>query len=122
MDQEFDRMSRLIDDLLLLASADAKSWQLHPEKTDMDTLLIDTYEAFLPLCRQKNLPLLLKLPPSPLPVISADSQRIRQILTILLDNALSYTPAGRPICLLAFASQNPSPFRSLIRVRGFRTA
>lgn len=105
MDQEFDRMSRLIDDLLLLASADAKSWQLHPEKTDMDTLLIDTYEAFLPLCRQKNLPLLLKLPPSPLPVISADSQRIRQILTILLDNALSYTPAGRPICLLAFASQ-----------------
>ncbi|MCI8660145.1 MAG: HAMP domain-containing histidine kinase [Lachnospiraceae bacterium] len=102
MDSEFARLSSLIDDLLLLAAADAKTWQLHLEEADMDTLLIETYESFLPLCRQKQISLHLQLPSSPLPVLSVDPQRIRQILTILTDNALSYTPAGKSIHICAF--------------------
>lgn len=106
MDIECARMSRLIDDLLLLASADAGSWNIRQEETDMDTLLIDTYEAFLPLCRQKQLSLLLKLPEASLPVLSVDPQRIRQILSILLDNALTYTPAGKEILIRAFSTSH----------------
>lgn len=103
MDSECVRMSRLIDDMLLLASADAKTWDIHIQSTDMDTLLIETYEAFLPVCREKQITLHLELPDSSLPSIQADPERIRQLLLILLDNALTYTPAGRQIQIRAQA-------------------
>ncbi len=103
MDSECSRMSRLIDDLLLLASADSGTWEIHREKTDMDTLLIETYESFLPLCQEKQVSLHLKLPQTPLPAILSDPQRIRQILSILLDNALAYSPAHGEIQICAKA-------------------
>lgn len=97
MERECRRMSRLIDDLLLLASTDAGSWSLTVKPFDMDTLLIDIYETWLPLCRDAGVTLELKLPADSLPVISGDAGRLGQILSILLDNALRFTPAGKSI-------------------------
>lgn len=111
MDSECARMSRLIDDMLLLASADAKTWEVRFQKTDMDTLLIETYEAFLPACAEKQICLELDLPEYPLPSILADPHRIRQILSVLLDNAVSYTPAGRKIQIRAFARRESKGHR-----------
>ena len=48
-------MARLVGDMLLLASSDAGNWELHYTQTEPDTLLIEAYEAFLPLCREKNI-------------------------------------------------------------------
>lgn len=101
IDSEYVRMSRLVDDMLFLASADAKSWSLCLEKVDMDTLLIDLYESFLPLCREKGVILQLQLPIQALPQIAGDPQRIRQLLLILLDNARTYTPPKRSITISA---------------------
>ena len=101
LDSECGRMARLIDDMLLLASADAKTWSLTLSDVDMDTLLIDTYDAYLPLCRRKGLSLQLDLPETPLPALRGDQERIRQILSILLDNAMTYTPAGKKIRICA---------------------
>ncbi len=106
IDSECARMSRLVDDMLFLASADAKTWSLRLETVDMDTLLIDLYEAFQPLCREKGIPLRLELPSQPLPRITADPERIRQLLLILLDNAKTYTPPGRSVSLRARVSGN----------------
>ena len=101
IDSECVRMSRLIDDMLLLASADAKAWSLQMENVDMDTLLIDLYESFQPVCQQKGISLCLELPQDSLPLVFGDPQRIRQLLLILLDNAGNYTPAGRSVCICA---------------------
>ncbi len=103
-DSECARMARLIDDMLLLASADARTWKLQLSDVDMDTLLIDTYDAYLPLCRQKGIDLKLSLPENALPGLRGDAERIRQILAILLDNAMTYTPAGRTIQIRAESS------------------
>lgn len=54
-DRECRRMARLVGDMLLLASSDAGNWELHYTQTEPDTLLIEAYEAFLPLCREKNI-------------------------------------------------------------------
>lgn len=104
IDSECVRMSRLIDDMLLLASADAKTWSIHMQSVDMDTLLIDLYEAFLPSCREKGVALHLKLPEASLPAVSGDPQRIRQLLLVLLDNARNYTPAGSSVSICARAA------------------
>lgn len=109
MDSECARMSRLIGDMLLLASADARTWSIHPEETDLDTLLIDTYEAFLPTCRERNAVLRLELPDRTLPKIEADGERLKQVLFILLDNALTYTPTGSSITLSAVYGDSSSP-------------
>lgn len=101
IDSECVRMSRLIDDMLLLASADARTWSLRMKEVDMDTLLIDLFESFQPACREKDISLHLELPDDPLPPIPGDPDRIRQILMILLDNARYYTPSGRSVFIRA---------------------
>lgn len=95
MERECRRMARLVDDLLLLASTDAGSWSLELKPVDLDTLLIDLYDAWLPLCGRAGVELKLDLPADSLPTITGDAERIKQILSILLDNALHYTPAGQ---------------------------
>ncbi len=106
MDKECRRMSGLIGDMLLLAASDARTWPLQNELLDVDTLLIECYEAFQPLAREKDQQLQLELPEDMLPQILGDRQRIEQILTILIDNALSYTPTGKQIRISACARDN----------------
>ena len=88
--KECRRMGRLVNDMLVLASADTKGWQVAREQVDMDTLLLDTYEHYEPLCTAKQIGLNLDLPDEPLPPVLGDKERLEQILSILIDNALSY--------------------------------
>jgi signal transduction histidine kinase len=81
---------------------DAKTWQINKEPIEIDTLLLETYEAFLPLFKQNDLSLVLNLPEDELPMIYGDKDRLKQILAILLDNALSYTPSGKKVALHGF--------------------
>lgn len=104
IDQECKRMARLIDDMLLLACMDTKTWQIKSEPIEIDTLLVETYEVFLPLFRQNQLSLLLDLQEEELPMIYGDKDRLKQILAILLDNALSYTPPEKKVILRGISS------------------
>lgn len=106
IDKECSRMARLVSDMLLLAASDAKNWTLQKQEVETDTLLIETYESFLPLCREKHIALSLSLPESSLPPLAADKQRLEQILAILLDNAISHTPTGKEILLKAYVPQD----------------
>ena len=67
---------------------------------DADTLLITQYELFEKLAAQRQISLAVSLPEdAPLPRIYGDEQRLCQVLSILIDNALSYTPAGGRVVL-----------------------
>lgn len=91
--REGKRMSRLIGDMLTLASADSQSWEVKTETTEPDMLLLMVYETYSPLAKEKGLALSLTLPETDVPALELDKDRITQVLSILLDNALSYTPA-----------------------------
>lgn len=99
IETECARMARLVDDLLSLARSDAGSWSIRRERVDPDTLLLETADGFYPLARQKGLTLQLEVPDDPLPPVTGDPERLRQILTVLLDNAMSYTPPGGRVTL-----------------------
>lgn len=99
--QECGRMARLVDDLLLLAGSDAKTWSIREERLELDTLLIETVELFFPLAHKNNQNLTLDLPDEELPLINGDGQRIRQALSVLIDNALNYTPSGGRVIVRA---------------------
>lgn len=106
IENECTRMTRLISDMLLLANSDAKNWTLNKEEVDLDTLLIETYDLFCPLVSSHNIEFNLNLPDETLHVISGDKERIKQILAVLLDNALEYTPCGKNITINAYNSSN----------------
>lgn len=106
IDKECKRMARLIDDLLLLASIESKSWEIKKEPVETDTLLIETYEIFYPLYQLKERMLSLELPEKELPLLYGDKERLQQVLAILLDNALTYTPADQPVLLRAVSSDS----------------
>lgn len=110
IDKECSRMASLVNDMLLLASADTGRWTLRPERLDMDTLLISIYERFQPLYRDKGVELILELPEDPLPELSGDEKRLEQALSILLDNALRYTPNGLQVRLTAAVTRDKRRF------------
>ena len=105
IDQECARMGRLIEDLLTLSRLEMVSGQgnLLPERqdVDLDTLLLTVYEQMELLASQKKIRLHLQLPPESLPHIRGDRHKLEQLLSILLQNALSYTLAGGKVILSA---------------------
>lgn len=104
--KEGRRMNNLIDDMLTLAHSDTNRFLIDRKEIELDTLCTNAYEAFEPLCRQKNLTLSLSLPDVPLPRCSCDPDRIAQVLSILLHNAVSYTPEGGQVELALVCRQD----------------
>lgn len=90
---ECQRGRALVQNLLLLVSAEQKNWAVRKQKFEVDELLLHLLELYEPLCLSRKGTLLLKLPDTPLPPAWADPQLCRQILTILLDNAAAYALA-----------------------------
>ncbi|MBD5457447.1 MAG: HAMP domain-containing histidine kinase [Lachnospiraceae bacterium] len=92
INQEGLRMSALVNDMLTLSSSDDQRFSVRPKPVELDTLLMNSYEAFDPLARDKSIALSVNLPEKALPLCSADPERISQVISILLHNAISYTP------------------------------
>ena len=97
LDNECMRMSKLVKDMLLLASSDAKSWTLCKNIIDIDTLLISLYEAYEPICISKKIRLRLEISESSYPKFCADRERLFQILTIFMDNAIHHSINNKQI-------------------------
>ncbi len=90
--QEGLRVSSLVTDMLTLSQSDSHRFPVRKEPTELDTLLMNSYEAFEPLAREKSIQLSLTLPDGALPLCNVDPERISQVIAILLHNAISYTP------------------------------
>lgn len=95
--QEGEILTSLVNNMLSLSASDSKGLSFSPAPTELDTLLMNAYEAFEPLAAEKGLTLKVFLPENPLPPCKADQERIFQLLSILLHNAISYTPKGGSI-------------------------
>jgi signal transduction histidine kinase len=102
IDEEAIRMAKLIDDLLLLTTSQAQKRSLNKETFDTEAFLIDLYEAYSLVAMKKELELKLDLPTDTLQPVFADKLRLRQAITIMLDNAISYTQPHNSIILQAF--------------------
>lgn len=101
IDSECMRMSRLVRDMLLLASSDADKWTIQKAEVDLDTLLISLYEAYEPVCMKEKLCLSLDINKSSFPKLYTDRERLFQILSVYMDNAIYYSPAGASIEIYA---------------------
>lgn len=102
--EEIIRLSRLVEDLLMLARADASRIELRCEPVDLDQLCHKMVEYIAPLAEQRNQTLRYESDHQPA-TINADAQRIKQLLLNLLDNAIKYTDEGGAITLALRATK-----------------
>ena len=94
---ETKRMGKLINELLLLAEADAQQVLLDPQLFDLSATARETAKQMRPLLESAGLSFKQAIAPDLIAV--GDEQRIRQLLVILLDNARKYTPSGGQVSL-----------------------
>lgn len=106
IDKECMRLSTLIEDMLLLAWADAKNWSVRKEIIDVDILLFETYDSFRPFYAENHKELTFEPQEELLPKIMGDPLRMKQILSVLLDNAVSYSKDKDTIILRAYEKKN----------------
>lgn len=106
IEAEISRMTRLIQDLLLLSSIDAGNWIFHKSEINVDTLLVSLYDKFVNICNRKSIDLQISMPEECFPSLISDEDRLNQIISILLDNAISYSPEQSVILLDASIKKN----------------
>ncbi|GIV68238.1 cell wall metabolism sensor histidine kinase WalK [Caldilinea sp.] len=93
---EVERMRRLTNDLLLLARSDSGRLQLTRTKLDLSELIASLCEQMEPRIGEAGIDLRLELT-SPL-WVEADFDRLLQLFSNLLDNAIVYAP-GSPLTI-----------------------
>ncbi len=86
------RLGRLVDDVLDLQKMDAGQLKLEPAPCDLRAVLREAVEANRGFAEAFEIGLALEEPADPLPVV-ADSDRIVQVLTNLISNAVKFSPA-----------------------------
>ena len=94
------RLTRLVDDLRALSLAEAGELPLLRRATAVAPLLEQLAAAHQPRAQQQAISLQTDLP-ADLPPITADPDRLKQVIANLLDNALRHTPEGGQITLSA---------------------
>ena len=98
--QEADRLARLVDDLQELSRVEGGAYSLDIRPITVSTLVQTALKRFSPQAQTKQIELRTDLP-SDLPPILADQDRITQVLTNLVGNALQYTPQGGQVTIQA---------------------
>ncbi|MDQ2745189.1 MAG: ATP-binding protein [Chloroflexota bacterium] len=92
--RETDHLNRLIGDLLTLARADSESTSIESKPVDFRTLVASVHEDLSLIAESRGIASDIAL--NGAITVQGDEVRLRQLLLILLDNALKYTdPGGR---------------------------
>ncbi|HKJ16080.1 MAG TPA: ATP-binding protein [Xanthomonadales bacterium] len=113
--EEVINLNKLVDDLHLLALSDSGALAYKMEHLNLNELLEACLDSVRHRALEKGIRIETKLPSTPV-TVSADELRLRQLVRILLDNALLYTDAPGVIEVtlsgqdnLAVLSVNDSP-------------
>ncbi|MBE5963047.1 MAG: HAMP domain-containing histidine kinase [Lachnospiraceae bacterium] len=98
-------MGRLIDDLLLLSVSDAGQWSIKKEMVELDTAILEAAEEMEEAAREHEMHIQVNLPEEEVSAVSGDGERIRQLLLILISNAVSYS-GGKRISLSLYETKH----------------
>ena len=101
--EEVDQLNAIVGDLTTLALADARQLRIERRPVELSGIVRELIDHTAPLAEERHVRLAPELNGGV--QVQADAIRMRQLLLILLDNALSYTPEGGEVSV-SVARQN----------------
>jgi len=102
MRQQIERLTKLTADLLDLSQLDAGGLVIQSDDVDLSAIAREVAREFGPRADARGSRLELRTPDSPA-IARADPNRLRQIIRILLDNALTHTPEGTKVTVTTYS-------------------
>ncbi|MCM3626201.1 HAMP domain-containing histidine kinase [Paenibacillus glycanilyticus] len=118
MKEEIGRMSRMVQHLLMLARSDAGSVEFEMSAFDIAPKLRQWVLAFDSVAQKKEIALRTMLPETL--TVKGDPERLKQLVYILLDNAIKYTPEKGKVDV--GLDPNPKQWRIIVRDSGIGIA
>ncbi len=100
MRQQIERLTKLTTDLLNLSQLDSGGIEMEIQSVDLGSLAREVAREFGPRADRRGSRLELRTPKNPV-IAKADPDRVRQIVRILLDNALTHPPEGTSVTVTA---------------------
>ncbi len=95
---EVMRLSRLITDMMTLSRLQSGTEYMEVVQVDINTLVRDIVSGYSGPAQKKGIDLVIDCP-KPVPDAMTDPDRIEQVLIILIDNAMRYTPENGTITI-----------------------
>ena len=105
--EEIDRMTQIVEDLLLLSRADNGEIQLAPKEINLSEIVREIVPQAHILAKSKNLHIQTLLPEDQVYILG-DRLRIRELFLNLLENAVKYTEEGGKITIHLTRNHAPS--------------
>jgi signal transduction histidine kinase len=111
---EIDRLAHIVDRLLRLSRIESRSEEFQVEPVEVDSLLTESLQRLLPVAERRSVRL--EGAAATGLVVRADRERVLEVLSNLLDNAIRHSPAGGVVSLDAVMEGNLVRFS--VRDRG----
>jgi signal transduction histidine kinase len=108
INNESDRLSRLINDVLDITRIESGRLSWHIIKVSVDEVIETSVSGIQSLAVNKSLTMTTRIQ-RPLPVLYGDRDRLIQVLTNILSNAIKFTPQGGSIEVTAHQEEMPKP-------------
>jgi len=96
--QEADRQARLVEEILQISRIEAGRLEITPRPTPLNELTEAVFANHQPLAQQGELAMEHR-PTEPGPVVLVDPDRMTQVLTNVVSNAIQYTPRGGKVVI-----------------------
>ena len=103
--QQVLHLTFLVEDLRLLALADAGALRLYRDPDSLEQALSKSIEAVQPRAESRGISISMDIPPD-FPLVEMDRTRIAQVVGNLLENAISHTPEGGLVSVTAEVTTN----------------
>jgi signal transduction histidine kinase len=94
IEAEVRHMTALVEDMLLLARTDSGVVQIERVPLDLGDIAADAASMLVTLGEERGVKVVLDPLPAP---VTGDPLRLRQLVTILVDNAIRHSPAGAAV-------------------------
>ena len=94
-----EHMIRLINELLEITRIEEGRYIEHPVETHLEPLVESVVNSFKEEAEQKGVSLVYKKPTEPLPKVRIDTEKIRQVIINLIDNAIRYNKKGGKVTI-----------------------
>lgn len=111
--EQSDRLTRLVEDLLAVSRLESQTQQLTVRALDLEGAIIKVCEALS--SKSLNHIIVQKIEEN-IPAVWADADRLEQILTNLIDNAIKYSPSASKITIKVSSLINDQNVKDKLKI------